>query len=113
MLLNPDRYVYTNWADKEPNNFLRSNCVALKGTSTDTEGEFGQWNDIRCGINTGFICQKPINPCQEGWDDSGDFCYKVMTEQLTFEEANRECETHNAKLSSIHNEEEQAYHTDI
>ncbi|XP_072048376.1 macrophage mannose receptor 1-like isoform X2 [Amphiura filiformis] len=109
-LLNPED-MYVKWADKEPNNFLRSNCVAMSGTTTDTEGEFGQWNDIRCGINTGVICQKPINSCQEGWDDNGDFCYKVMTEQLTFEEANRECETHNAKLSSIHSEEEQAYHT--
>ncbi len=57
------------------------------------------------------VCLFNLDPCPEGWDDSGDHCYKVMTEPLTFTEASAKCELFNAQLSSIHSAAEQAYHT--
>ncbi|XP_013098458.1 lectin subunit alpha [Stomoxys calcitrans] len=54
-----NEFVYTNWAEYEPNNFEDDeHCVHI-GLYND-----GTWNDVKCSLKLGFICEVNKNEPQ-------------------------------------------------
>ncbi|XP_043921440.1 macrophage mannose receptor 1-like [Protopterus annectens] len=117
---------YVAWDVNEPN-FANNdeNCVVMYK-------DLGFWNDINCGYQNPFICERPSNfvnttalpttppppvkgGCPEGWLGFGNKCYgifgKIKEEQLSWSAARNECLSFGGNLVSIMNAMEQAFLT--
>ncbi len=44
-------YGYTNWADKQPDNYNDQDCAAMAAWN-------GRWNDLDCSSNRTYICER-------------------------------------------------------
>ncbi|XP_034048886.1 macrophage mannose receptor 1-like [Thalassophryne amazonica] len=113
---NGNPVLYTNWAEKEPNNAGDGeHCVVMTHNHLVT----GRWNDDACHMNRSFVCYKiksssitpppTQNPCQEGYTPWYQNCYKLVEEPATWEEAQKACMKERANLASIDTSYEQAY----
>ncbi|XP_034257720.1 macrophage mannose receptor 1-like [Pantherophis guttatus] len=115
---------YEAWASGEPN-FANDdeNCVAMYYYS-------GDWNDINCGIEKTFICERhnssvrstaaptlPATPkgCSEGWLWFNDKCFQmfgfVEEEKKNWSDARAHCRNLGGNLASIPSKNVQAFLT--
>jgi len=104
---------YTNWRENHPNNGGtdgNQDCVSMTTA--------GEWDDVACGSERQFICEKPdldqssgaavSNGCScgDGWTPNLDThkCYKRVdsgTDGLPWAEAESRCKTEGADLASV------------
>ncbi|XP_023930930.1 macrophage mannose receptor 1-like [Lingula anatina] len=109
------------WSRGEPNGgtygVAMEDCVNVisRGFSA------GRWQDRRCDIKMGFVCQtwkdaryptpppsQSPSPCPLGYESFGDACYQV-TAAMTWEEANATCRRQQDHLVSVTEPYEQAF----
>ncbi|XP_023813179.1 C-type mannose receptor 2 [Oryzias latipes] len=105
--------IFTYWHPFEPNNFRNTpeDCVSIWGAE-------GRWDDSPCNLTLPSICKKPgtksdgkpqQQDCNQGWKWHSPACYWVGEDLLTFEDAKKSCESHQAALVPITNRFEQAF----
>ena len=50
---------YKNWGQQQPNdNRGNQDCVVIRLGSSHNRNYDGEWNDVNCSKNKGFICEK-------------------------------------------------------
>ncbi|KAM6451463.1 macrophage mannose receptor 1 [Liasis olivaceus] len=115
---------YEAWGPGEPN-FANDdeNCVVMYYDS-------GVWNDINCGVENGFICERhnssvrttaaptlpaPQKGCAEGWLWFNDKCFQIFgfreEERKNWSAARDYCQKLEGNLASIPNKAVQAFLT--
>ncbi|XP_072019677.1 uncharacterized protein [Amphiura filiformis] len=57
--------------------------------------------------------RESITACPAGWNTHGDYCYYVSSEAVTFGDAQTACLGMNAMLTSIHDQDEQEFLSDL
>ncbi|XP_072560794.1 C-type mannose receptor 2 [Paramormyrops kingsleyae] len=116
---SPVRFTY--WHPFEPNNFrnTQEDCVTMWGPE-------GRWNDSPCNLTLPSICMKGRtydasevldenledvidHNCKEGWHWYRPFCYIVMDELVTFDEARKACIKQEAILVPVTTSFQQAF----
>ncbi|XP_017266596.1 macrophage mannose receptor 1-like [Kryptolebias marmoratus] len=114
---------YTNWGysknQRRPGSFYQrwneEDCVVV--TSNSAFG-IGKWVIKSCNDTNGFICHKNINPGLKTPPDLidpniykqlGNDSIKAVTQNLTWEDARKRCESDKANLASLRNEWTIAY----
>ncbi|XP_068203774.1 macrophage mannose receptor 1-like [Palaemon carinicauda] len=100
---------YTNWADGQPDDYeWAEHCGMIRRGS-------GQWNDLSCDQNLGFVCKITIDTCPSGWKFWEGKCYHSSQEVLPKDEARQKCKefNSNADLVTIENEDENEYFADM
>ncbi|KAI8520133.1 hypothetical protein Bbelb_033900 [Branchiostoma belcheri] len=50
---------------------------------------------------TGTNCQQQARPCQSGWSEYNNNCYKLFKEKVTWFTAKEKCKQHGANLASV------------
>ncbi|XP_006815865.2 macrophage mannose receptor 1-like [Saccoglossus kowalevskii] len=110
---------YTNWAADEPNGYYADDCVEMMYISSHA----GQWNDISCDSERGYICQgdKDVDPsapdptypsedeCQDDYIQEYLGCYKVVKSSQTHQSSNDICVNDGGNLVSIIDAYEQGF----
>ncbi|KAK8737125.1 hypothetical protein OTU49_004808 [Cherax quadricarinatus] len=78
------------------------------------------WNDVECKTLNGYVCQRPVDAgilthtalpvCDINADDVSydGACYKVVSDAVTWEEAEKTCVSHGGHLASVHHRSEDA-----
>ncbi|XP_015227054.1 PREDICTED: macrophage mannose receptor 1-like [Cyprinodon variegatus] len=114
---------YTNWGygkfQRRPGSFYQrwdeEECVLM---STNSATGIGKWLIKSCNDTNGFICAKNINPGFPGNTDPidpliyqhlGNDSIKAVTQNLTWYNAKKQCESEKASLASLRNEWTNAY----
>uniref|UniRef100_A0AAQ5XL32 Mannose receptor, C type 1b n=3 Tax=Amphiprion ocellaris TaxID=80972 RepID=A0AAQ5XL32_AMPOC len=114
---------YTNWGyskhQRRPGTFYQrwneEDCVVM--TTTSTLG-IGKWMVKSCNDTSGFICHKNLDPNIQSPPDTidpniyvrvGNDSIKVVTQNLTWYDAKRRCESEKANLANLRNEWTQAH----
>ncbi|XP_038845355.1 macrophage mannose receptor 1 [Salvelinus namaycush] len=109
--------LYTNWADKEPNNNGgREHCTAI----THNHLVSGRWNDDLCTEEHSWVCSMKKsssmappaptqNPCPSGYVSWYKNCYKLVEEPKTWEAAQVACEQEGGNLASVDMSYDQAF----
>ncbi|XP_024286595.1 macrophage mannose receptor 1 [Oncorhynchus tshawytscha] len=109
--------LYTNWADKEPNNNGgREHCTAI----THNYLVSGRWNDDLCTEEHSWVCSMKKsssiappaptkNPCPSGYISWYKNCYKLVEEPKTWEAAQVACEQEGGNLASVDMSYDQAF----
>ncbi|XP_066502466.1 lymphocyte antigen 75, partial [Hoplias malabaricus] len=109
--------LFTNWADKEPNNNNgEEHCVSMMHNHLLT----GRWNDEKCTQERGWVCSKkkssslPVPPttsnhCPSGYVSWYNNCYKLVSEPRKWEEAEAECVKEEGHLASVDMSYDQAF----
>ncbi|XP_028282934.1 macrophage mannose receptor 1b isoform X2 [Parambassis ranga] len=114
---------YTNWGyskhQRRPGTFYQrwneEDCVVI--TSSPSSG-IGKWFIRSCNDTNGFICHKNLDPNSQSQPDAidpniyvrlGNDSIKVLSQNLTWDDAMRQCEGEKANLASLRNEWTQAY----
>ncbi|CAG5896528.1 unnamed protein product [Menidia menidia] len=109
---------YTNWGysknQRRPGTFYQrwdeSECVLM---NTNTAFGFGKWWIRSCNDTNGFICQRSLDPSipdQQSPIDPliyvrlGNDSIKAVTQNLTWDEAQKHCNGDKANLASLRNE---------
>ncbi|XP_053215449.1 macrophage mannose receptor 1-like [Podarcis raffonei] len=120
--LNGTPVTYEAWAPNEPNfSNEEENCVIMYYRT-------GLWNDINCGAETRFICERdkssvrsaaapttpaPVGGCADGWLFFDKKCFKLLglneEERKNWHEARLDCKESGGNLASIPNKETQAF----
>jgi len=114
---------FENWRENGLNTGASTSCTVLR--ETDPAGE---WMDEDCSVLRYSICKAPSthstattpsptptapwnSQCGPTWsyDVYGQACYKLVSEQLTWEDAQLACKSLGANLVSIHGSHEQNY----
>eukprot|EP01084_Bolivina_argentea_P156100 272035_1 len=63
--INNEPVSFTNWLPGEPNNWGgNENCVEIYGTD-EQEGFQEMWNDLKCDMMRGIVCERPAHPKPE------------------------------------------------
>lgn len=109
--------LYTNWADKEPNNADgQEHCTSISHNHLVT----GRWNDENCDHQRGWVCSMkksssiPVppptsTPCSSGYITWYSSCYKLVSEPKTWEEAQQACVKEGGNLASVDMSYDQAF----
>ncbi|XP_067232917.1 C-type mannose receptor 2-like [Chanodichthys erythropterus] len=109
--------LYTNWADKEPNNADgQEHCTSISHNHLVT----GLWNDEQCDHERGWVCSRkksssiPVppptsSPCPSGYITWYSNCYKLISEPKTWEEAQQACVKEGGNLASVDMSYDQAF----
>ncbi|XP_029970822.1 macrophage mannose receptor 1-like isoform X2 [Salarias fasciatus] len=109
---------FTNWGyskhQRRPGSFYQrwdeEDCVTV---STSSSNGVGKWVIRSCNDSYGFICQKDIDPTIPAQPEVvesniyvhlGNDSVKVITQNLTWDEAKKRCEVDKANLASLRNE---------
>ncbi|KAL0967015.1 hypothetical protein UPYG_G00303470 [Umbra pygmaea] len=91
-----------------------SQCAVMSSSSST----LGQWVLVSCEDKHGFICQSKVDPgipvqapteFPRSWEKFGIDSYKVLPQNLTWSEAQVQCETEQSQLASILDELSAAY----
>ncbi|XP_041458281.1 macrophage mannose receptor 1-like isoform X1 [Lytechinus variegatus] len=103
---------FTNWAPGNPNNYdgIGEDCVEMYTAGT--------WNDEQCLALNAFACSKgfeeiPKCDIKDGWESSGEKCYRWISDTKSFYEATDYCSSMDGYIISINTEEEQTFATSI
>ncbi|XP_034026660.1 macrophage mannose receptor 1-like [Thalassophryne amazonica] len=117
---------YTNWAKGHPTSvpdgrysFMDEtfDCVIIVGSSSKLKGV---WKVEDCDVNRGFICKRnsdsqiavlPTSVQPRAFYKLGNDSYKVVAQNMRWDEARRQCQAYDADLASILNPIAQAYVT--
>ncbi|XP_038573589.1 macrophage mannose receptor 1b [Micropterus salmoides] len=114
---------YTNWGyskqKRRPGTFYQrwneEDCVVM--TSSPTLGT-GKWLMKSCNDSNGFVCLRNLDPNVQPqpqptvpniYVSLGNDSIKVVTKNLTWDDAKKQCEGDKANLASLRNEWTQAY----
>ncbi|KAL0965896.1 hypothetical protein UPYG_G00287380 [Umbra pygmaea] len=108
--------LYTNWADKEPNNNEGlEHCTAMIHNHLVS----GRWNDDMCSKEQSWVCSMKKsssipppptkNPCKSGYISWYKNCYKLVEEPKTWDAAQTACKQEGGNLASIDVSYEQAF----
>nr|XP_006811675.1 PREDICTED: macrophage mannose receptor 1-like [Saccoglossus kowalevskii] len=129
-----DEYSFTNWADGEPNNYFQvEDCAHI----IVDESRNGEWNDITCDTDLGYICKKrkyegvftapppqvryqstestetisSNKTCPQcgTWTENEDHCYIIIKIEKNWPEAWFECTRYGGYLLTISSQEENDY----
>ncbi|XP_072018636.1 uncharacterized protein [Amphiura filiformis] len=77
-------------------------------------GSTGQWTFCGYGKKRKRSKRESRTACPEGWSTHGDYCYYVSSEEaVTFGDAQTACLGKNAMLTSIHDQDEQEFISDL
>ncbi|XP_077010081.1 lymphocyte antigen 75 isoform X1 [Tamandua tetradactyla] len=110
------------WSDHKPLNFLNwdsdipssptiggSSCVRMDANS-------GLWQIFSCEAQLPYVCKKPLHDtveltdvwtysdtrCDKGWLPNNGFCYLLVNEHDSWDEAHMKCKVLSSDLISIH-----------
>ncbi|XP_019492375.1 PREDICTED: lymphocyte antigen 75 isoform X1 [Hipposideros armiger] len=110
------------WSDQKPLNFLNwdpdmpstptiggSSCATMDATS-------GLWKSFSCDAQLSYICKKPLNNtveltdvwtysdtrCDAKWLPNNGFCYLLVNEHDSWDNAHMKCKAYSGDLISIH-----------
>uniref|UniRef100_H0YSP9 Macrophage mannose receptor 1 n=1 Tax=Taeniopygia guttata TaxID=59729 RepID=H0YSP9_TAEGU len=110
---------YTNWANGAPENqqsyFDLNEYETLTDDALETDCVFivksdGKWRDDSCDNERGYICQMNSAPSQpelpttnsaSGFTRYGDSSYSIISSEMQWEEARKNCQDKSAELASI------------
>lgn len=85
-------------ANPEPNNFNgqcnRENCVEMKYPNK-------KWNDVVCKAHNDYVCQKRSATDLPGWRCQDGKCYLYVRDAITWDLAQRSCQSRNSTLITI------------
>ncbi|XP_063158089.1 macrophage mannose receptor 1-like [Candoia aspera] len=96
---------FTNWAKGSPH-IRNGDCVFM---TRKPEKFAGCWRDEHCSAEKTYICQKNTGPSPyfettvpvSGYLTYGNSSYSILSPKMTWEEAEKKCESENSKLASI------------
>ncbi|KAF4077177.1 hypothetical protein AMELA_G00205040 [Ameiurus melas] len=109
--------LFTNWADKEPNNNEgEEHCVSMAHNHRVT----GRWNDEKCDEKRSWVCYKKkssslppppptSSPCHSDYISWYKNCYKLVLEPKPWDEAQAACEKEGGNLASVDMSYDQAF----
>uniref|UniRef100_A0A665X444 Macrophage mannose receptor 1-like n=1 Tax=Echeneis naucrates TaxID=173247 RepID=A0A665X444_ECHNA len=109
---------YTNWGYSVTLRFHNEkiyNCVLMNSNPVLA---IGKWFIKSCNDTNGFVCSRNLDPNIQDKPEPavpniyvtlGNDSIKAVTQNLTWDDASRHCESENAKLASLRNEWTQAY----
>ncbi|GFN86352.1 Pol polyprotein [Plakobranchus ocellatus] len=119
------------WTNKEKVQYLpwqapfdgrnTDNCVQL-----NTAGASGVFEPIQCEFELSSVCEiprvlespgmdedtgltVPLYDCPASWRQKDEFCYKLIPEQMSWQDAQDHCGEMNGDLTSIHNQDTQDF----
>ncbi|KAG3274558.1 hypothetical protein H1C71_020147 [Ictidomys tridecemlineatus] len=110
------------WSDHKPLSFLNwdsdmPKAQIIGGSScAGMDAESGLWQSISCEAQLSYVCKKPLNNtveltdvwtyshtrCEEGWLPNNGFCYLLVNETGSWDEAHKKCKAFSSDLISIH-----------
>ncbi|XP_022088561.1 lymphocyte antigen 75-like [Acanthaster planci] len=110
---------YQNWAGNVYGDET-SSCVEIRTSAK------GKWDTIACDIKSHFVCEKPktritsteapfkpkdcVNQfIVSGWKQLDTFCYLHVSDSVSWEEAEADCNTKGGYLVSVHTDAEQYF----
>ncbi|XP_066304554.1 lymphocyte antigen 75-like [Branchiostoma lanceolatum] len=102
----PYSSTFTSWNPGEPNNVGDEDCVeVLQG---------GGWNDHSCSVSRPYICERSVGISDEcdivnGYEKSGDRCYRLGDDSVTWLDARARCRGEGGDLISIYNMTDHIY----
>ncbi|KAE9546715.1 hypothetical protein FO519_010073, partial [Halicephalobus sp. NKZ332] len=95
---------FTHWGPSEPSS---GNCVSL------SIGDGYQWHTRSCSDFLPTICQIPASYsiCDPDWSlfTGTQMCYKTVINRLSFDDAEKSCQSNGGHLVSIHSEAENEF----
>ncbi|KAM9450976.1 lymphocyte antigen 75-like [Clarias gariepinus] len=108
--------LFTNWADKEPNNNNgEEHCVSMTHNHVVT----GRWNDEKCDEERSWVCYRkkssdlPAPPtsslCRSDYISWYKNCYKLVSQPKPWEEALAACKKEGGNLASVDMSYDQAF----
>uniref|UniRef100_H2T6P4 Mannose receptor, C type 1b n=1 Tax=Takifugu rubripes TaxID=31033 RepID=H2T6P4_TAKRU len=114
---------YTNWgysrSRRRPGTFYQrwneEDCVVMNSNAGQS---IGKWLIKSCNETYGFVCTRKVDPNIPSQPDTyvpkiyvsvGNDSIKVVTTNLTWDDAKKNCEADKASLASLRNEWSQAY----
>ncbi|CAJ1076237.1 C-type mannose receptor 2 [Xyrichtys novacula] len=104
---------YLNWEPDQPNHAEEENCAVIRTESS------GRWQNRDCSVALPYVCKKRPNAtldpfttdswaddakydCDVGWQAFQAGCYKLTSEKLDWDTAQKTCQKREANLVSIH-----------
>ncbi|XP_044188034.1 C-type mannose receptor 2 [Thunnus albacares] len=104
---------YLNWEQDQPNHADEENCAVLRTESS------GRWQNRDCSVALPYVCKKRPNAtldpfttdswaddekyeCDVGWQAFQAGCYKLTSEKIDWDTAQKTCQKMEANLVSIH-----------
>ncbi|XP_078660072.1 uncharacterized protein LOC144904802 [Branchiostoma floridae x Branchiostoma belcheri] len=75
------------------------------------DGGGGRWETRRCGLENRYICETgTAGSCPAGWRNFQNKCYQFSVQNRgPWIEARHDCESHGARLATIHNQNQQNF----
>nr|XP_054750502.1 macrophage mannose receptor 1-like [Lytechinus pictus] len=114
---------YTNWGREQPDGYPESTgpnppaCVVMMSIKT----EAGKWNDQNCDRQLPYYCQKPVDPsltppppggislCRAGYISYFQGCFKYVSDNLNYDEAETACAKDMTHLATIGDAYDEAF----
>ncbi|XP_072607791.1 lymphocyte antigen 75 isoform X2 [Vulpes vulpes] len=111
------------WSDQKPLNFLNwdpdmpSAPMIIGGSScARMDAMSGLWQSFSCEVQLPYVCKKPLNNtveltdvwtysdthCDAGWLSNNGFCYLLVNESDSWDQAQTKCKALSSDLISIH-----------
>ncbi|XP_062043209.1 lymphocyte antigen 75 isoform X1 [Lepus europaeus] len=110
------------WSDHKPLNFLnwdpdKPSAPTLGGSScVKMDAESGLWQSYSCEVLLPYVCKKPLNNtteltdvwtysdtrCDADWLPNNGFCYLLVNDSDSWDNAHTECKASSSDLLSIH-----------
>ncbi|XP_076000419.1 C-type mannose receptor 2 [Genypterus blacodes] len=104
---------YLNWETDQPNHYEEENCAVIRTESS------GRWQSRECPVALPYVCKKRPNAtldpfttdswaddqkyeCDAGWQPFQAGCYKLTSDKMDWEAAQKTCQKMEANLVSIH-----------
>ncbi|KAI8509450.1 hypothetical protein Bbelb_132980 [Branchiostoma belcheri] len=101
------------WDSQTPHEHIKTPTVyPLAGLERNycrnPDGELGVWCYTTDPNSKWELCDVPscARPCQHGWSEHNNHCYKLMNEEVSFRTANQRCKGMGANLASIRDGQE-------
>ncbi|XP_054979128.1 lymphocyte antigen 75 isoform X1 [Sorex araneus] len=110
------------WSDHKPLNFLNwdpdmPSAPTIGGSSCASMiAESGLWQSYSCESQLPYVCKKPLTEtveladvwtysethCDTGWQPNNGFCYLLVNESDSWDNAHKRCKAYSGDLISIH-----------
>ncbi|KAA8585380.1 hypothetical protein FQN60_004074, partial [Etheostoma spectabile] len=104
---------YLNWESDQPNHAEEENCAVIRTESS------GRWQNRDCSVAQPYVCKKRPNAtldpfttdswaddekyeCDVGWQAFQAGCYKLTSDKIDWDTAQKTCQRMEANLVSIH-----------
>uniref|UniRef100_A0A3P8YM94 Mannose receptor, C type 2 n=1 Tax=Esox lucius TaxID=8010 RepID=A0A3P8YM94_ESOLU len=104
---------YLNWENDQPSHTEEENCAVIRTESS------GRWQNRDCSVAFPYVCKKRPNAtldpfttdswadddkyeCDVGWQAFQAGCYRLTSEKLDWDTAQKTCQKMEANLVSLH-----------